>query len=72
MNVFSWLWIGWLLLFGVVETIALRNRRKGDTLSENLRALFHTNTVAGRFVWIAFLSLLFGWLVVHIAVVGAA
>ena len=72
MSLFTWLWIGWGLLFAVVETVAIVNKRKGDTLSENLRALFHTSTKTGRYVWIAFGGLLFAWLMVHFAVAGAA
>jgi hypothetical protein len=38
----SWIWIGWLVVtglsFAVLETIALIDRRRGDTLSENIRA----------------------------------
>ena len=38
----EWMWIAWLAItagaFAVLETIALVNRRKGDTLSERTRA----------------------------------
>ena len=38
----EWMWIAWLATtagaFAVLETIALVNRRKGDTLSERTRA----------------------------------
>ncbi|MGP4092952.1 hypothetical protein [Nonomuraea sp. KM90] len=37
----EWMWIVWLITaaagFAVLETIALANRRDGDTLSENIR-----------------------------------
>ncbi|MEV0616176.1 hypothetical protein AB0I81_22875 [Nonomuraea sp. NPDC050404] len=37
----EWMWIAWLAIaaggFAVLETVALINRRRGDTLSENIR-----------------------------------
>jgi hypothetical protein len=37
----SWAWVAWLAMsagtFAILETIALINRRLGDTLSENTR-----------------------------------
>lgn len=37
----AWMWIVWLAVaaggFAILETIALANRRDGDTLSENIR-----------------------------------
>lgn len=37
----TWAWIVWLVAalggFAILETIALANRRDGDTLSENIR-----------------------------------
>lgn len=42
MNIPEWAWIAWLAVaaggFAILETIALANRRHGDTLSENIRA----------------------------------
>lgn len=41
MFVEAWVWIAWLVVclggFAVLETLALINRRRGDTLSENIR-----------------------------------
>lgn len=41
MSIPEWAWIAWLALAGggftILETIALANRRDGDTLSENIR-----------------------------------
>ncbi|MET9776158.1 hypothetical protein ABZ023_18190 [Streptomyces sp. NPDC006367] len=61
------IWIAWSVLFAVFETIALANRRDGDTLSENFRRLFRTRTSkAGRAVfavgWFGFS----GWFAIHI------
>lgn len=33
---FSWAWVGWILAFLVIEGLALFNKDKGDTLSENV------------------------------------
>lgn len=38
MSVFTWLWIGWGVAFGVIEGVALANSRHGDTLSEHVWA----------------------------------
>lgn len=72
MNTFQWLWIIWVAMFAGVETLAIVNKKKQDTLSENLRAVFHTSTKWGRYLWIIFIGLLFTWLAVHIAVEGSA
>lgn len=39
MSVFTGLWVGWLVMFLVVEGVALFNRRPGDTLSEHVWAV---------------------------------
>lgn len=36
MTVWTWLWIGWLALFGVIESVAAFNAKGGDTLSEQV------------------------------------
>ncbi|AKN68751.1 hypothetical protein QR97_02085 [Streptomyces sp. PBH53] len=61
------IWIAWTSLFAIFETIALTNRRDGDTLSENFRRLFHTRTSkAGRAAfavgWCGFSA----WFAIHI------
>ena len=37
---FTWFWIGWLLLFVVIEGVALIRKERGDTLSEKVWAWF--------------------------------
>lgn len=64
---FALLWVAWTAAFILVETLALINRREGDTLSENVRALFRTRTSkVGRaifaVVWFGFS----GWFAIHI------
>ncbi|MGW3626274.1 hypothetical protein [Streptomyces sp. NPDC000880] len=61
------IWTVWTVAFAVAETIALVNRREGDTLSETTRRVFRTRTSkAGRAVfaagWIGFS----GWFAIHI------
>ncbi|OEJ21098.1 hypothetical protein [Streptomyces subrutilus] len=61
------IWTLWTVVFAVAETIALVNRREGDTLSETTRRLFRTRTSkAGRAAfavgWIGFS----GWFAIHI------
>lgn len=67
MSTADWVWGGLLALGAVVEVIALRTPRKGDTLSERTRAWFRVRTPAGKAVfaavWVGFAS----WFLVHIA-----
>lgn len=64
------LWVGWFLLFAVVEALALRNDMPGDTLSEHVRKWLSVKTKLGRtvflIVWAGFtvwfgLHILTGW-----------
>ncbi len=32
---YTWLWIGWILYFVGVEYMAIKDKKKGDTLSEH-------------------------------------
>lgn len=36
MDVWAWLWIGWIVAFVVIEGLALKDRDRGDTLSEHV------------------------------------
>ncbi len=36
MTWYTWAWVAWIIFFVVIEGIALRDRRKGDTLSEHV------------------------------------
>jgi hypothetical protein len=72
-TVWSWLWIGWLAAFCVIEGKALFNKTEGDTLSEHVWKWFSTQRTAAkqgqptgwvrlrRFVLLAFMA----WLSVH-------
>ncbi|MFD3573858.1 hypothetical protein [Streptomyces sp. NPDC058644] len=40
MNVWTLSWVVWLAAFGVIEGLALRRKRPGDTLSEHVWAWF--------------------------------
>jgi hypothetical protein len=33
---YTWLWVLWALMFGVIEYKAIKDKRKGDTLSEHV------------------------------------
>jgi hypothetical protein len=66
----TWLWIGWLLAFAVIEGYALVSKREGDTLSEHVWAWFaiggeHREVTASvrlrRFILLAFMA----WLSLH-------
>ena len=36
MDIWAWLWIGWLAIFAAVEGVALVRKAPGDTLSEHV------------------------------------
>jgi hypothetical protein len=65
------IWAGWLVVvvgsFFALEVPALRNARKGDTLSEQIRMWFHTGNPYGRGVWLVTSGVFFAWFVAHIA-----
>ena len=73
MDIFSWLWIGWLAIFAVIEGVALSNKKDGDTLSEHVWKWFAiglngqpkppvtSGVRARRFILLAFMA----WLSVH-------
>ena len=71
-----WAWIAWVALsltaFAILEGIALTNRVKGDTLSENLQRLLGVVPAKPwrRFSVVLFSAAVFGfaaWFVDHIA-----
>lgn len=69
MDIWSWLWVGWLAAFCVIEGAALARKAPGDTLSEHVWAWFHTKrgtradgtTRLRRLALLAFVT----WLAVH-------
>lgn len=71
----AWAWVVWLSLLGgsfaVLEGIALRNRRTGDTLSENTRRWLGINPArpgrrASMAVFAGTLIAFTAWFVPHI------
>ena len=75
---YTWLWVGWIAYFFTVEGIAVFNKKKGDTFSENARAFFgYTKDENGKYVnnlfykirrilWIILFPTLAVWLYPHI------
>jgi len=57
----SWAWIGWILIFVVLETVAILDRDRSDTLSEQVWALVTINPG----LWGAGIAILLGWLFFH-------
>lgn len=68
MTKYSWLWVVWALLFGVIEYKAIANKKEGDTLSEHVWKLIGTDT-PGRnwhhWLFRGALGVGLGWLIVH-------
>ena len=62
---FSWFWVAWIALFAIIEGAALLNKKKGDTLSENVWRWFPKNTVRGIALF-AFMA----WLFMHFISAG--
>lgn len=69
MDPFTWLWLGWLAVFAVIEGVALLNARNGDTLSENVRDWFGTKAGTRITGWVRVrrfaLVALMAWLSLH-------
>ncbi|MGW2496252.1 hypothetical protein ACWCV2_17340 [Streptomyces pseudogriseolus] len=66
-NASALLWGAWAVFFAVYETIALVNRKDGDTLSENTRKLFRIrSSKAGRAVFTIILGGGAVWFLFHI------
>lgn len=65
-RLFTWLWIGWIAYFGLVEGAAFLLRRTDLTLSEFTWRFEGAGATAGRYLcavvllW-ALLHLVFGW-----------
>lgn len=65
---YTWLWLIWIAAFGVIEFAALKNKDKGDTLTEHVRKLIGTNTPGRNWEnWVARVGLagLLVWLIPH-------
>ena len=65
---YTWLWILWIVAFGIIEYAALKDKDKGDTLSEHVRKLIGTETPGRNWEnWIGRVALagLFCWLIPH-------
>ncbi len=58
MSGYTLAWIAWLAAFGIIEGMALANKRSDDTLSEHTRRWFAVDTRAGRtafgVAWVGF------------------
>ena len=61
-------WILWIVGFLGLEYAAIKDRRKGDTLSEHVREAIGTNTkTRTALMWAARIGIggLFAWLIPH-------
>lgn len=67
-DIFKWLWVGWLLAFGVIEFVAIRNGTPNDTFSEFAWWLLGSgNADREWFRWLArgLVGVLLLWLIPH-------
>ena len=70
MDFWTFAWIGWLLIFAVLEAIALVRKKRGDTLSENTWRWFSLKGDKGSLKWWQSLTRLgfmafWAWLTIH-------
>jgi hypothetical protein len=65
-GLYDWLWIGWIVVFGVVEGFALHDDMPGHTLSEHVRKWFSVKTKLGRTVFLVVFGGFVAWFSVHI------
>jgi len=70
-------WIGLILLLVIVEIYTIANKKRGDTLSEQvwrMREWLKGKGFAGQTAWALFVWALigfFGWLVLHLVLPGS-
>lgn len=64
---YTYAWIAWILMFGVIEFAAIQDKREGDTLTEHVRAAIGTAGPRQWINWVARVGLgvLFAWLIPH-------
>lgn len=65
---YTYLWIVWLAAFGVIEWAALKDQRKGDTLSEHFWKLMGTKTPGRNWKHWLFrggVGVFFAWIIPH-------
>lgn len=54
------------LIFLVFETWAIKNKTKGDTITEHVRHYFRVKGKVGSFAFLAFFGTFAAWFVAHI------
>jgi hypothetical protein len=64
--VFTWLWALWALAFFVFEGWAIKNKTRGDTLSEHFRHYFRVKGKTGSFVFLGMFGFFCAWFAAHI------
>ena len=65
---YTWAWILWIFGFLAIEYAAIKDKRKGDTLSEHVWATIGTKTkTKTALMWVSRIGLgvLFAWLIPH-------
>lgn len=68
MDIWTYLWIGWGLIFAAIEGTALARDNAAGTLSDHLRLWFRVDTKLGRTAWLVVSALFFvAWFIPHIA-----
>ncbi len=69
---YTWIWIGWGIYFGIFETLALLNKKRGDTLSETIWRWFAVQNPDAKLRKVRVLGLLLFmvWLLTHFVTGG--
>jgi hypothetical protein len=67
MEISPWVWIAWLVAFLGIEGVAIFNKKKGDTLSENVWRWFSVldKPSLKKTLRVGALGIFMGWLFIH-------
>lgn len=73
MSAYTWTWAAWIAAFAVIETMALRSKQPGDTLSEHVWRWFAITRKDAPLRQLRRAVLLMGmaWLTAHFMTGGA-
>jgi hypothetical protein len=59
-------WFAWIIMFGIIEAIAIKHDAPGDTLTEHIQKWFRTDTHLGRTAFLVAFGGFAVWFVIHI------
>ena len=63
---FTYAWAAWALMFFGFEAWAIKNKTRGDTLSEHFRYYFRVKGKVGSFAFLGMFGTFAAWFAAHI------